>query len=692
MIGNILILLAMLSGVFTILMYYYTFKEYSNTLTYARIGFYIMTGLVTAASVFLLYIILTHQYQYSYVFDYSGGELSFGLLLSTFFAGQEGSFLLWLLFTVILGLFMIKYLSGNIKQEASFMMFFTLVALFLAILVSPLLKNPFAYMWSESGYFPAKYFGQQYLSIPDIQKFIFANNTGEQYIKFTPHLKSVLAGLNIPLSSFIVSGKGLNPLLQNFWMQIHPPLLFVGFAMSAIPYSFAMSALVMKEYKTWISKSLPWVVASMTVLGLALMIGGYWAYGVLGWGGFWGWDPVENSSLVPWIIGIALIHTLVIQRNTQTSNNKGKYVRTNLVLSILTFVFVIYSTFLTRSGILSEASVHSFSAPGQVTYLFLVAFILTFTIVGVGGVILRWKDLKNEPGSNIKEAFFSRENGLIYGSALLLGSALIIIVGTSAPIFGRSVETSFYDTMNLPLVILMTFLISTTLMLRWRTTETEVMFKEMATHLLISGAITAVIAYLVGISSIVNMLFALSISFTVVTNTTYLLRNLKVSKLITGGQITHIGFAVFLLGVLISGNFSTSQEIQLPRGRVVKALNHEFKFTGYTPFDNGKKYAFNVLINDNNSSWKAAPVMFSSEYNNSIMREPDILMGLSKDFYISPVEYSEGNNSDQKETLTIEASIKPNINLVWLGIIIITFGMTVSTIRRKREEKMLKNT
>ncbi len=691
MIGDILILLAILAGLFTMTMYYYTLNGYSNTLTMARTGFYTMTAIVTAASLFLLYLILSHQYQYSYVFEYSNNNLSLGLLISTFYAGQEGSFLLWLLFTVIIGIFLIRYLSKDSRQEASFMIFFTLVAVFLAILISPLLKNPFSYLWSDTNYIPVKYLNQGSLTIPDIQNFIFANKGGEQFIKFGPQLKALLSNLNIPVDNFIIAGKGLNPLLQNFWMQIHPPLLFVGFAVCAVPYSFAMSAIVMNEYKNWISKSLPWVIASMSVLGLALMIGGYWAYGVLGWGGFWGWDPVENSSLVPWIIGIALIHTLIIQKNTQGGENKGKYIRTNLVLSVLTFVFVIYSTFLTRSGILSDASVHSFSAPGKITYLFLLAFILTFTIIGIGGVIFRWKYLRNEIDDTVKESFFSRENGLIYGTALLLGSALIIIVGTSAPIFGRSVETSFYNQMNLPLVILMAFLISITLILRWRSTETDTMLKQMGSHLLISAALTSIIAFIVGINTIGNLLFTLAIAFTIVTNLSYFTKNLKVNRLLTGGQITHIGFAVFLLGVLISGNFSKTQEIKLPKDKIVEALNHKFEFTGYHPIDNGKKYAFNVNISDSKSSWKAAPVMFISGYNNSLMREPDILMGLSKDFYISPTEYVDDNKTGPKEVLTIEASIKPNINLVWFGIIIITIGMVISTLRRKRENEMLKS-
>ena len=198
MIGDILILLAILAGLFTITMYYYTLNGYSNTLTMARTGFYTMTAIVTAASLFLLYLILSHQYQYSYVFEYSNNNLSLGLLISTFYAGQEGSFLLWLLFTVIIGIFLIRYLSKDSRQEASFMIFFTLVAVFLAILISPLLKNPFSYLWSDTNYIPVKYLNQGSLTIPDIQNFIFANKGSEQFIKFGPQLKALLSNLNIP--------------------------------------------------------------------------------------------------------------------------------------------------------------------------------------------------------------------------------------------------------------------------------------------------------------------------------------------------------------------------------------------------------------------------------------------------------------------------------------------------------------
>ncbi len=688
MIGNLLITATLITGIFTVVMYYYTFRGYTNTLALARRGYYAMTIFTIGASAFLYYLILSHQYQYDYVFEYSSGNLSFGLLLSSFFAGQEGSFLLWLLFSAVLGLFLIRNLSGDTARESSFMMVYTLIAVFLAILISPFLKNPFTSIWAEPNYLQLKYFNSSYLGMPDFRRFIMTDNSGQQFLHIGPQLKAVLDSLSIPVEKFLIAGKGLNPLLQNFWMQIHPPLLFVGFAMTAIPYSFAMSAILRKDYKTWVSKSLPWLSVSMSVLGLAIMIGGYWAYGVLGWGGFWGWDPVENSSLVPWIIGVALIHTLVIQKNTQLNGSSGKYIRTNLILSILTFVFVIYSTFLTRSGILSEASVHSFVAPGMTTYLLLVGFILTFTILGIGGIAARWKGLKHLSESG--ESFLSRENGLFYGSALMLGSALIIILGTSSPIFGSSVEISYYTTMNFPIAIFMMLMIAFTLILRWRSTDKKELLRLTAIHLVISGAAAAIIAFAAGMSSIYFIIYTLSACFVISTNISTIIKSLKVNYLITGGQIAHIGVGIFLLGVLLSGNFSSSEQLTLPKGKEVKALNHTFVFTGYNRITGSDKYSFDVQIKSRNKTISASPVMFISDFNNSLMREPDIIPGWGKDIYISPVGYDEngvggGGTGSLEEVLTIEASIKQNMDLVWSGVILITAGLIIASFRRSRE-------
>src|SRR2546421_12454600 len=152
-----------------------------------------------------------------------------------------------------------------------------------------------------------------------------------------------------------VEGRGLNPLLQNYWMVIHPQILFTGFSSMAVPYTFAVAGLLRRDYQGWVTVAKPWTRFGAAGLGRGIILGGYWAYETLGWGGYWGWDPVENSSLVPWLTGAALLHGLVLQRT------HGGLRRTNFVLAVVTYGLVFYASFLTRSGVLSNFSVHSFT-------------------------------------------------------------------------------------------------------------------------------------------------------------------------------------------------------------------------------------------------------------------------------------------------------------------------------------------
>ena len=149
-------------------------------------------------------------------------------------------------------------------------------------------------------------------------------------------------------------GQGLNPLLQNPWMTIHPPIMFLGYAATAVPFAFAMAALWERRYDEWTKASMPWALVTVVTLGCAILLGGYWAYVTLGWGGYWGWDPVENSSLVPWLASAALVHGMLLQRA------RGRFRKLNFSLAILAYVLVVYATFLTRSGVLADFSVHSF--------------------------------------------------------------------------------------------------------------------------------------------------------------------------------------------------------------------------------------------------------------------------------------------------------------------------------------------
>ena len=170
---------------------------------------------------------------------------------------------------------------------------------------------------------------------------------------------------------FPPDGKGLNELLHNPWMVIHPPILFVGYALLAVPFAFALAGLWRRDYDGWARQALPWTLAGWSFLGLALLLGGYWAYETLGWGGYWGWDPVENSALVPWLTATALLHALLVQRTS------GGFRRASFALAILTYLLVFYATFLTRTGVLSSFSVHSFVEEG-------LKWIMTSFLAGAG--------------------------------------------------------------------------------------------------------------------------------------------------------------------------------------------------------------------------------------------------------------------------------------------------------------------
>jgi len=643
MAGNIILTLALLASVFTIIMYYLTYKGYTNTLKLARIGYHSMTISVLAASAFLMNAILTHQYQFKYVFNYSNSDLSLGMLMSTFYAGQEGSFMIWLLFTAVVGLILLEYTSKRGDLEPRVMMVYTLAAAFLLLMVLPGLKSPFTYIWVDPTYVNFKNINPSHLSLPFIQGFLFNDGAGASLVKIDRELVGLLANNGISLNEFIIYGKGLNPLLNNFWMQIHPPLLFVGFAMSTVPFAFAFSALIKNEYKDWIKQSLPWLLAGMMVLGLAIMLGGYWAYGILGWGGYWGWDPVENSSLVPWIVGVAAIHTMLIQNKTKSADSAGRFVKTNLLLSILTYVLVLYSTFLTRSGILGDASVHSFAEPGMTVYFLLVLFIGSFIILGFGGIIYRWKFL--EKNFQAEDNILSRELALFTGAVALIASAIIIIVGTSAPIFGNSVQISFYNELILPIAIIIGLLNGLSLLIKWKHNKEETLIKSLKLPLIVALLISALIVLIGGIIDFMSMLLTFSAVFALVVNGEVATKIVKRKKSFIGAYVAHTGIAIFMLGVVATGGFSEETQVELEKNVPQEVLGYELTFTGYSPIENGKKFEFNIDVKSGDNVSVVAPVMFMSDFNNSLMREPDILNKYTRDFYVSPVSYDDGGAS-----------------------------------------------
>ena len=466
-------------------------------------------------------------------------------------------------------------------------------------------------------------------------------------------LFAVLTSAGISVKHFIVDGKGLNPQLLNFWMQIHPPILFTGFSMSTVPFAFAMAALMKNDYKNWVKQAFPWVLAGAGILGLGIMLGGYWAYEMLGWGGYWAWDPVENSSLIPWLVGVASVHTLLVQRKSQSNGGIGRYARTNLILGILTYVLVLYSTFLTRSGVLGDASVHSFVDPGMLVYLFLIVFIGTFIVLGFGMIAYRWKFFEAHVVKD--ENIFSRELALFTATIVLCASALVILVGTSSPLFGSSVDAFFYNEMHVPIAIIIGLLNGLSLLIKWKQTDGHEIIKKSLPSIALAFIATVLIVVFGHVTDLMMILLTFSTLFAFIVNAEIAIRIIRGNLKMLGAYVAHIGIAVFILGVIGSAAYGHETDVDLIKGVPQKVGNYELTFVDWKPIENNTKYAFNVNVKHGDKDYLVSPVMYISDFNNGLMREPAILSLMTKDFYISPLGYEDQSQSQvQGQTLNMD--------------------------------------
>lgn len=577
--GSLMLYVAFVGGGISVWSYYRSIHG-AGLLRLGRAGLYLSAAAISVAAAQLFNDILEHNFGNAYVWSYSDRSLPFHYLISTFYAGQEGSFLFWALCSAILSLFLLRYTRTR-NLEAHVLSVFLATQTFLVLLL--LVKSPFNTIWEK---FPGQ----------------------------------------IPAGQPPLDGKGLNPLLQNFWMVIHPPVLFVGFAATAIPFSFAVAALWRKEFTSWLKSAFPWILFSGLVLGLGIMLGAYWAYGVLGWGGYWGWDPVENSSLIPWLVSMALLHTMLIQKRT------GNLVRTNLVLAILSFLFVIYSTFLTRSGILGDSSVHSFTDPGSAVYGLLLAFLAVFALLGFGILTARRKDLKTQ---TLPMKYFSRGFVLNLGAYTLLASAAVILFGTSLPMFSKTtVEPSFYDTMNLPLAIAAMLLLGYSLLLRWENEDGSVVLGRSLKWAAASLGVVALMAYY-GVRDVATLLFGFASAFAFFINAEIAYLTARGDPRLIGGKIAHIGLAIFFFGVLASGKHGTKQQVSLTLDTPRKVFDYTLTYKGNRQIE-GDKYAFDVAVENETGSFILSPVMFERG-EQGVMRNPDIKSFFTSDLYLSPV-------------------------------------------------------
>lgn len=497
---------------------------------YARFSFGVHAIAIIGVIASLFYIIYNHLYEYHYAWSHSSNNLPVYYMISCFWEGQEGSFLLWIFWHVVLGFILIL---TNKTWESPVMTVVSAVQLFLTSMILGVVV-----------------FGLKIGSDP----FILLRDA-------LPEMPIFQVGSPIFNPDFRPEdGTGLNPLLQNYWMVIHPPTLFLGFALTLIPFAYAVAGLWQKRYEAWVRPALPWALFSAGVLGLGILMGAYWAYETLNFGGYWNWDPVENAVYVPWLVLVASIHTMIAYKKSTTA------LKAALILTMSTFLLILYSTFLTRSGILGNASVHSFTDLGLSGQLLI--YFLAFLVLSIALLIYRWKAL---PTSKEEVATYSREFWIFMGAAVLCLAGFQVILTTSIPVFNAIAESlGFVSNLAMPAdqiehftkfqlwgAILVAILSGTGQFFWWKKIDAKSLQDALTLPVVITLLLTSLLIALSGMSNW-QFIILLTVSvYSVVSNLTILLSLLrKKTYKLAGGSIAHMGIALMFLGILTSAGYS----------------------------------------------------------------------------------------------------------------------------------------
>jgi cytochrome c-type biogenesis protein CcmF len=503
----------------------------------ARLSFIIESFSVFAIFGILFYIIYNHLFEYHYAWKHSSLSLEFKYLLACFWEGQEGSFMLWSFCHCILGLILIK---TSKKWEAPVM---TVVS-FMQFCLATMIAGLYIFGWKMGS-----------------NPFVLLRDSGVLDKAPGLHMNmDINQALKPDYLSSIKDGNDLNPLLQNYWMVIHPPVLFMGFASTIVPFAFVIAGLWKKNFGEWTKPALPWALFSAAVFGVGIMMGAMWAYESLTFGGYWAWDPVENASLVPWLILISGIHTLLIYKHS------GHSLRATHLFFILSFGFVLYSTFLTRSGILGEASVHAFTDLGMNFQL--LTFLLIFVLPALIFFCIRYKKI---PSIQKEENTSSREFWMFIGALVFFLSAIVIIGKTSLPVFNKIFGTKIappedaefaYNSIQVYVAVIIGLLTAITQYLKYKETPGKYFWKKIGIPTVIAIiAATLVLLYgdinynKKGAVFLGSIWLAVACSvYAIIANAAYIWIGINGKLKLSGGSVSHVGFGMVLLGILISSS------------------------------------------------------------------------------------------------------------------------------------------
>jgi cytochrome c-type biogenesis protein CcmF len=604
----------------------------------ARNALLVTAGLSTLAVVMLLILLFTHNFQVQYVYEHVSTYLKPAYVFAAFWAGLEGSQLLWLwLLALFAGLLVLRRPTWDrdLRPYAMGVLAFT-QAFFALLLV--VLSNPF---------------------------------------KLLPSVPA--------------EGVSLNPLLQNFWMIIHPPIVFAAYALWTIPFAYAFAALLTGRLDAgWLRGSRRWTLAAWASLGIGILVGAWWAYLELGWGGYWGWDPVENSSFIPWLVGTAFVHSAIIQER------RDMFRAWNIFLVTLTFLLTVFATFVTRSGLIQ--SVHAFAeSPIGWYYLGYIGLVLA---VVVGLVVARRRDLE---GSGQLGDLFSKEFVFLVTNLLFLGSAAAVLLGTLWPTFTevmRGVATTLtaenYNRFMGPLGLVLVLLIGVCPLVDWRRISAQRLLRNMWIQTVVAVVTAVVLIFLVPVEvwAIVSFSVAAFVIATifiqlgtgvqarmsaagenVVIATSRAIGN---NRRRYGGQLIHFAILLIVIGITGSQAYQTEVQVALAQGETVDVRGYTLSYRDYTyrqVEENGNKVLNEAVVDVYRGGHQIATIRPKRNLHSNVqgaVTEVALRSNLAEDLYVVLA------NLEPDGLAAFQVIITPMVLWLWIGGGVLLVGTLIA--------------
>jgi cytochrome c-type biogenesis protein CcmF len=639
-IGFVALVIALAASLYTTFAFVAGARTRSRSLVESgRNGLIVTMGLVTFAVGVLLYSMLTHDFSIAYVADYTSRDMAPVYIISALWAGNSGSLLTWAwLVTIFASVFLLaRWRTGNRKMAAyaSAVSSFT-AAFFLVLLLA--VANPFA-------------------------------------------------GLGFTATA----GSGLNPLLENPGMLFHPISLLAGYVGLTIPFAIALGALASRKLDNeWVISARTWTLVAWIFLSVGNLLGMWWAYVELGWGGYWAWDPVENASLMPWLVATALLHSLSMQRR------RGTFRMWSVSLVILAFLLTIFGTFLTRSGILS--SVHAFPDTGIGPY-----FMTFMVLAGVVAMVLAYRRRRDLVSEGQEESVVSREGAFLFNNLLLVGVTLVTFLGTMFPwiskvLGGSQVEVgkAFFDRVNTPLFLLIVFLSGICTTIGWRKASGRNLMRNLLLPL-IAAAVIAAVAFVAGVRSLGVVCALFAAAFVVATIVYEWSRGVRgrtrssgenplvafwrligANRPRYGGYIVHLGLVVMTVGIAASSLYSSSKDVVLKTGGAATVGSYTLVFNGLenyqTPRRQGKLASLAVLHNGSQAGGLTAVKFYDprqqvrSEEERQWVTEVAIRSTAVEDLYVILSAWDNDGN------VSFKLLVNPLVTWVWAGGTILVLG------------------